>query len=401
MTFVLPPLADLADLKTIRADFEKATLKGKADLEPQVAVETARSTLAGCIHRAVYPPLHKALVDLFEEAHDRHDLIEGERPRDRGDAAEWDERLATAIENALGNDTARVLGNGWLGEALIGPRLYEAAVREKTAASAAYILATNVYAILPAVAVGLTDDDIMAAARRRTLGNVNTHAILAPKQEPAGGDPAVAVRDLADHLRDLADLGRTPDLKVLAQELELIGDYDEVLTPGALQRSGLDEGIQIHVAAFREANGSEWASKLVLRALDAPKTIEAPEGASEAKASVEPPEPAAEASPPAVGRKRIRKPSGEGAAAAGGPIPRKHVKSVAGALVLIATHAGKSGRDLAEALGVTQTNWSKMVTGKMPPMLSRDQVGILAEAIKADYVGLGEAVDRLEKAMLA
>lgn len=393
--FLLLPLADLTDLKSIRAEFEKATLKGKPDLEPQVAVENVRRALAEAIHRAAYPPLHKSLAELLHEIHDRHELIEGERPRDRGDAAEWDEQLATAIEAALSNDTARILGNGWLGEALIGPRLYEAAVRDKTAASAATILATSYYAALPAIAVGLSEDDIMAAARRRIRG-------AAAPPPPAAGDPQQAVAMLAEHLRDLDDLGRLPDLAGFAQELELIGDYDEVLTPGALQRSGLDPEIQPHIAAYRGTGGAGWAKQLILVALDAPEPEQASETTPTPKASVEAPEPPAEAQLPAATRKRNRQPSDREAVAAGGPaLPRAHIKSVAGALVLIAEHAGKSGRDLSEALGVTQTNWSKMSTGKMPPALSRDQLSILADAIKADYVGLGEAVDRIEKALLA
>lgn len=394
MAFRIPELAELADLKSIRAAFEKNTLRGKPDLEPAAAVESVRRILADAIHRAVYPVLQARLIELLHEAYDAFELMEGERPADRNAAAEWDERLATAFEGRLGSDLGRTLGQGWLGEALTGPRLDNATIREKTAESAAFQLAKH-YSDLPVTAVGLSEDDIMAAARLRIMRAAK------PAAPPAAtGDPAMAVAMLAAYLRDLRDLGRHPDAGGLAQEIELIGDYDDVLTPAALARLGLDAEAAPHIAAYRLATGPTWTETLLQAAamrLDEGRPLtstETPEATPEPPVAAEPPK-----------RKRIRNRSRtDGAAApvpASGTIPRAHLKSITGALQLIAAHAGTSGRELATALGVSQTAWAKMSNGKETPTLSRDQLAGLTQIIEADRDGLVEAVARLEKAALA
>lgn len=399
MAFRIPDLAELADAKLVRAEFEKQTLRGKPDLEPGPAVESVRRILADVLHRAVYPPLSQQLTELLNDAYEGHELMEGERPADRDEAAEWDERLATVFEGRLGSELGRHLGQGWLGEALTGPRLDNPEIRKKTAEAAAFQLA-KLYAALPATAVDLSEDDIMAAARRRIM---NT-AAPPPATAPAAGDPMAAVGILASYLRDRNDVGRMPRPDSLMQELELIGDYDEVLTPAALQRSGLDPEIQPHAAAYRLANGPTWAEKLLQAAVERldeepPLTpAETPEATPEAPVTAERPK-----------RKRVRRPAADGAAGeaapaptpASGAIPRAHLKSISGALQLIAAHAGTSGRELAAALGVSQTTWAKMSNGKEPPMLNRDQITGLTQMIEADRDGLVEAVSRLEKAALA
>ena len=392
--FSFPSLGELANPASIRAEFEKRTLQGKRDLPDLEAARTAvQEILANVVAAAVWPELSKQLRDGFEEVFDRHELIRDARPL-RGDAMiEWDEALSQAMEGWLGPDVPKVLGRGWVGEMMDGPRLHEATVRTRIAEDCARRLAAalgNEPPLAIALALGLGYEDLDAAARLRVV-----QAAQPATPDWTTGDPEEAVVQLGSHLRDLADLGRSPDKASFLQELELIGDYDAVLSPGAVKRLGLDDALAEHIVAYRGAvGGTKWAETLFQEALEAPEPEPVDDTAEAPEALPEPPKPA-EKPKPRRGRPRL-----DAKRPAGRPADRERRKQLERALLLINAHSGTSGRDIAEHLGITQTNWSRMTSGKMDPRLDDTQLEKLIANAEAHIAGLQEATRNIQDVML-
>lgn len=219
-------------------------------------------TIAGAVQASVHPQIQEAI----QEAIDGFTLVEDGRPEDPTAAVAWDEKAGNVMEELLSGDIAKALGQGWLGENTIGPRFDNPETLERIATEAAVGVGKHYATISTPEAIGLNALELEAFAPKligipASLDRRKGKNAAAPKV-----DKATRARVVLSAVAGLLNLFAAHELE---PELDLIGDYDDVLSPGAIERLGIKDAVVIEALKSSYADAPvkrNWAGVVVREA---------------------------------------------------------------------------------------------------------------------------------------
>lgn len=261
------PLSEIVSVQTVARQFEKVLASTKerfpAESQAQNYIEGIFADhIAAAVSGSVLPQIETTLL----EAYDTYEMIEGSRPDDPVAAVAWDEKLGETIEPLLASDIAIALGQGWLGENTIGPKFHEPGTIERIAIEAAAGFGKHVASTTTPEAVGLHQADLLEKAKL-LVGIPVSLDRRGGKNAPKKTTPADRATRAKVVLSAVAGLLLAHKPEELIPELDLIGDFDEVLSPGAAERLGIRDQVVIDalVSSYADAPAKRTWAEVVVR----------------------------------------------------------------------------------------------------------------------------------------